>query len=176
MGTLSGSLPIPPGSAWGHLGSPALFHLPASLRMAPVPLWAELLGSPFTGPVHGRSWWAEPQSNPVCAQSTARSQHRVGALGFLTGHMDKGECWRNPTEELRSSYSIPLNREGLLFNSLYFPIIRTNSLLAQFPFPVVEGTQETSPKTPSPIPSLSRPMTQAALHVSLQTWRGCSHS
>lgn len=96
MGTLSGSLPEPPDWAWGHLCSPALLHPQASLLMAPVPLWAELLASPLTGPVDGHSWWAEPESNPVCAQSPARSQHRVGALGFLTEHMDNGRVLEEP--------------------------------------------------------------------------------
>lgn len=75
-----------------------------------------------------------------------------------------GECWRNPIEQF--------NLEELLFNSPYFPIIRTNSLLAQFPFPKVEGIQETSPKMPSTVLSLSRHMTEAALHVILQNWQG----
>lgn len=78
--------------------------------------------------------------------------------------MNNGECWRNPPGEF--------NLEELLFNSPYFPIIRTNSPLAQFPFPKVEGIQETSPKMPSPVLSLSRRMTEAALHVISQSWWG----
>ena len=85
-------------------------------------------------------------SHPLCTRCPASCWPRAGALGFLTGEMNR-EHWRNPTEEF--------NLEELLFNSPYFPIIRTNSLLAQFPFPKVEGIQETSPKMPSPILSLT---------------------
>lgn len=78
--------------------------------------------------------------------------------------MNNGECWKSPPEEF--------NLEGLLFNSPYFFIIRTNSLLVQFPFPKVEGIQETSPKMLSPALSLSRHRMEAALPVILQNWWG----
>lgn len=67
--------------------------------------------------------------------------------GFSLERQTKGECRRSPTEEF--------SLEDLSFNSPYFCIIRTNSLLGQFPFPKVKRIQETSPKMPKPILSLS---------------------
>lgn len=75
---------------------PALLHSPASLLMAPLPLWAGLLGSLSPSPLDGCSWWAGPQSNPVCAQCPAKSWPSGSALGFLTGEMNKGRVLEKP--------------------------------------------------------------------------------
>lgn len=68
-------------------------------------------------------------------------------LWFPAEEMNKGRALEKSMEEL--------SLEELSFNSPYFPIIRTNSLLVQFPFPKVGGIQEMSPKMLSPILSLT---------------------
>lgn len=81
------------GWAVGHLRSSTLSH---PLLMAGVPSWAELLSSLFAAPLDRQSWGAEFRANPLCAQCPARSWHRIGDLGFLTGEMNKGRVLEKP--------------------------------------------------------------------------------
>lgn len=81
------------------------------------------------------------------AEPGPKAQQDLAQWVLLAEEMKNG---RGPEKALED-----LSLEQLLFNSPCFLIIRTNSLLAQFPFPKVGGMQETSPKMLSVLLSLT---------------------
>lgn len=103
--------------------------------MTPEKLWSE---DGFIIPLGRQCFEAEPQP---------KAQQDLAQWALLAEEMKKG---KGPEKALED-----LSLEQLLFNSPCFLIIRTNLLLAQFPFPKVGGMQETSPKMLSVLLSLT---------------------